>query len=126
MNLYRCQNEDCSDDPHGRLIFDFENDVPVCPKCSADARTPYGTNVVIVRVPVHLHVKDPAGPIITPRGRLRVACSPDASKLPRAATGVPVAATCPACRETDAFKKLNEQMTAEPVDVVAAGTPLGG
>lgn len=126
MKLWRCQNEECSTDPHGRLIFDFMADEPVCPTCGADGRTPEGHNVVIPRTVIHLLVKDKAGPLKGERGRYRLACQPEAKRVAGQFTTVPSAATCPLCHESDLYKTA--YVAAKPVEAneVLIGTKLVG
>jgi ssDNA-binding Zn-finger/Zn-ribbon topoisomerase 1 len=124
--LWRCQNEACSECPHGRLIYDFQNPTGVCPKCGADPRTPEGRETVIPRVCMHLVVKDPAGPIVTGKGRLRVACQPGTATLPGRATGAPSAVTCPVCRATEAFAEVDREVTPVEENAVPVGTKLAG
>lgn len=126
MKLWRCQNEDCSECPHGRLIFDFMNETGVCPKCSADPATPEGADLVVPRVVVHLLVKDKAGPIAGHGCRLKVACQPALKKLPTRATGSAAAVTCPLCLNTADY--VAADAAAKPVEenAVPVGTPLAG
>jgi hypothetical protein len=77
MAMWRCQNEECSEDPSGRLIFDFEvadGQPPICPSCKADVRKPEQRFTLVKLETVHLHVKDPNGPDVGRGHRYRVAC----------------------------------------------------
>lgn len=90
--MYRCTNEACSEDPHGRLIYDFESDRGVCPKCGADRQ---GGRVVRREV-IHFDPSRVAG------GRNAWACAPGQPLRPLA-SGDPRAVTCAACRGTEAY-----------------------
>lgn len=100
MGLWRCCNENCSTDPAGRLIFDFEADEPVCPKCGCDHRKPLEANVIVKLEAIHFdppsHVKG--------RGLGYPACRPEKSVLGSHASGVHDAVTCRGCRESEVFK----------------------
>jgi hypothetical protein len=100
MGLYRCQNQHCSTDPHGRLIFDFEAEEPVCPTCGTDARVP-GPEVVVALKVVHF---DPPSHVFG-RGLGHPACRPEKSVRGVAATGDPGSVNCAACKATEAYRK---------------------
>lgn len=95
--LYRCQNAKCSEDPHGRLIFDFEGTEPVCPKCGTDGRK--RPQVVIKREVVHYEAPGP----VEGYGVGHPACAPGKRALRR--SGAPQAVTCAACKGTEAFRQ---------------------
>lgn len=103
LKLWRCQNESCTEDPHGRLIYDFAAEHPVCPKCGADGRTVAGSNAVVKREVIHYLVIDPAGSLATPHGRRSVACQPAASRVPSHTTGQWEAVTCLDCQESEPY-----------------------
>lgn len=100
MGIYRCYNEDCTEQANGRLGFDFEAGVPVCPKCKCDGRKPEFASMINELPTTHLVVKDKAGPIITSMGRRRIACMPTSNKYPERATDLPSAVNCSACKES--------------------------
>lgn len=105
--LWRCQNAGCSNDPSGRLIFDFEAELPICPKCGADARRPEFRQTVIRRECIHLHVPTPNGPDIPPSSSVRygLACHPTKSALVGGrATSEAICVTCPACMKTQEYR----------------------
>jgi len=110
MPLYRCQNRNCSKDPHGRLIFDFEADAPVCPTCGSDARKPSGALIVIELKQVHF---DPPSHVFG-RGLGHPACRPEKSVRGVMASGATDAVTCKACKATDVFKQAERD--AKPWD----------
>ena len=99
MKLYRC---------HGcEPPAVFEAARPACPACGADpARDPRDKALVVELAVVHL---DPPHPTRPNRGLGHLACDP-AVAVPRGDgvrfTGEPVAVTCRACRQTDAFRRL--------------------
>lgn len=135
MGLYRCQNAECSTDPHGRLIFDFEAATPTCPKCGADSRRPEHKNTIVKREVVHFHVIDSAGPDMGFGKRRRVGCIPGGSIVGKRATGDVRAVTCPACKLLPEYLTVmaeNEWSTPEDLDfpitldagqVAIVGTP---
>lgn len=101
--LYRCQAEDHPDE-HGRLIFDFEAEGPICPKCGADAKLPEYVHTVVELVQVHFLVKDKAGLMIGKGSRYRAACDPKAIIGDKfRATGDPTAVTCRRCQESSDY-----------------------
>lgn len=107
VSLYRCQNSKCSDDPHGRLIFDFAlpaDQQPICPKCGTSLKNE--PLIVIRRKLIHF---DPPHPVIGDRGQRCAACDP-AVKWEASDhvgfTGAPEAVTCLDCQATEVWKKL--------------------
>lgn len=96
MPLFRCLNEPCGAAGEGLPVHDFENADGVCPKCAAGVKTHPRT--VVQREVIHYLVNDDAGPIRGPNGNRRVACDPDAKRLPRQATALAAAVSCPACK----------------------------
>jgi hypothetical protein len=119
MTMYRCYNEDCTEQPNGRLGFDFSGTVPICPKCQCDGRQPEFAVMIQELSTIHLVVKDKAGPIVTTMGRRRVACQPTATKYPDNATDDPNAVNCPECQQSTAFAEVVKQRTPpEPVKAV--------
>lgn len=115
--MYRCQNQECSNDAHGRLIFDFEADEPVCPKCEADGRLPEYKAVVLSLVVLHFIHPDKRGAIITPNGRQRVACMPDSVLDGIRGTASPPVVNCKACKDTPAYRKATGGKVPEVVPV---------
>lgn len=108
MGLWRCQNPECSEDAAGRLIFDFEADLPICPKCAADSRKPEFRHTIVKREVVHLHVRDKKGPDVGVGSRYRIACvaateGRKASVAGKFGSGDATAATCPACKKTPEY-----------------------
>jgi hypothetical protein len=118
MPLFRCQNQKCSTDPHGRLIFDFESNEPVCPNCKADARLPEFKHTVIKLTTIHLHLKDPKGQDIGQGSRYRVACG--GSLAGRHGSGDAIAVNCPECKATKEYKGI---MAANEWGVIPEGNP---
>ena len=109
---YRCQNESCSTDPHGRLIFDFWAEKPVCPKCGTDRKLHPDT--VIELALTHF---DPPHPTIKRKGQRVLACTGKPFEGQHA-TGNPSVVNCPGCKATDIWKKVadewgHEELTAE-------------
>jgi len=72
------------------------------------------------KVPVHLIIHDPNGPIQLATTRVRVCCTPT-SGWPQAASAVPDkrVITCPLCLKTEEFKEL-EQSASGKSDADAA------
>lgn len=101
LRPYRCQNSQCSEDPQGRLIFDFWSTDGVCPKCNG---TNKGGGLVIALAIIHFH--PPSGKGMG--SRIRPCDGQNISHKNSSATPVPAEVTCPACRETDVWRKLNE------------------
>lgn len=102
MGLWRCTRISCSTDPHGRNLFDFEADLPVCPKCAADMRKP--RSGVLKLECVHY---DPPGDLVIDqfrRGKNEAACAPG-KPFRGFASGAPDAVTCPACKRTEAWRE---------------------
>lgn len=105
MPLFRCQGSKCSEDAHGRLIFDFESNRPVCPKCKKDARQ--FPNLIVKLETTHLVVEDPAGKIKGRHEMLRCICQPDREQMDdrfRISTVAGVV-NCPACKKSDEYLK---------------------
>lgn len=97
--LWRCLNPDCHEGKPGEApVFDFEADLPVCPKCGADGRK--HPLRIAERACVHYLVNADDGPVKTPHGNRRVACLPAVKKLPPHCTGEVACVTCPACLGT--------------------------
>lgn len=107
MATFRCYHEDCADDPHGRLGFDFEApaSAPVCPKCGSDGKLPEHKALVVPLVVHHFIHRDRGGRIITDRGRFRLACDVARLLAPGThATAAPPVVSCKACKATEAYK----------------------
>ncbi|MFO0801486.1 MAG: hypothetical protein U0804_28810 [Gemmataceae bacterium] len=129
--LVRCLNPDCSEaDNDGPPVFDFEADEPKCPKCGADQRT--APQTVVTRATIHYLVNDPKGGIRTPHGGRAVACDPAGRKLPKHATAVPDAVTCPECRASAVYREHvagtvdQSQQISPGVPPQAASGTIGG
>jgi hypothetical protein len=102
MPLYVCRN-------HADTIFGhpFEAEKPVCPKCGMDRDAdPTHAQYITERVVIHL---EPPHAVKFDRGAGHAACNPDL-KVGRVVKGVrvvttgePLAVTCEACKQTEAF-----------------------
>lgn len=107
---YRCQNQDCSEDPAGRLIFDFWAEDPVCPKCQADQRHPK-RGVLIVELEV-IHFDPPSKYRGLGLGHLACNSAYQPGQLLGGkhvmATGDPGSVNCPNCRESDFWKEAKK------------------
>jgi ribosomal protein S27E len=102
VGLWRCTRISCSEDAHGRNIYDFDRPEPVCPKCGSDMRKPRGG---ILKLEV-IHY-DPPGDLVIDqfrRGRNEAACSPG-RPFKGFASGAPDAVTCPACKRTAVWRE---------------------
>lgn len=115
--LWRCQNESCSDDPHGKLIFDFKSPEPICPKCGADGRG-VGKNLIVKREEIHYLVIDQTGPIQTPNGRRLIACRSEDKKLPPYCTASRESVTCAMCMTSDRWIADNESDRSQDAEIV--------
>jgi hypothetical protein len=106
LKPYRCQNEACSEDAAGRLIFDFWTERPICPKCGTDGKQM--PDIVIPLAVVHFdppsHVKN--------RGQ-RIAACDSQGYGGRAVSGNPNVVNCPECRATAAWKTTAEDWGVE-------------
>lgn len=111
MKPYRCQNEACSTDDHGRLIFDFWAEQPVCPKCGADGREGKFRHIVIALSLVHF---DPPSQV-RGVGQRTKACDSLHYANGQVATGNPNSVTCPVCKATDVYQRVAEQWGMEVV-----------
>lgn len=99
MAQYRCQNEDCTEDQHGRLMYDFEADKPVCPKCGM------GEPMVMKLETLHFLYPMKEGAVVGRLGkRFAVACNPKKDLKGIRATGEASVCNCKACKETEAWK----------------------
>ena len=83
----------------------FQAAKDLCPNCGADGKDPKAGGVIAPRMVIHL---DPPHAILHSKGLGFHACDPTAQVGTKGmrATGDPMAVTCPACMETDAFKAL--------------------
>lgn len=122
MGLFRCRNESCAENLGPHPEFDFEADLPVCPKCQADGRQEPGA--VTERACIHYLVNDAAGPIRTANGRRLVACRPGMKQFPPHATGHHSAVTCPECKKTAVFQS-HEAADADQHRDIVKFTPAG-
>lgn len=125
--LFRCTNEDCSDDPMSPLFaHDFEDadKTGTCPKCGATNKD--HPAIVVVRTAVHYLVNDPAGAIYTPAGRRSVACQPALKKLTgtHQCTGMHQCVTCPKCLASAVFKQHQEDDVDQAVRIMKKGVPI--
>ncbi len=111
--LWMCRN--CMDvnesgvATHGRK---FTADLPVCPNCGCDRSNPRHAQYIGEVEVIHL---DPPDPILNDRGCNRAACddrivigslrdTPDGSIKPHFGSAHKTSVTCPACKETEAYK----------------------
>lgn len=102
MPMFRCHNQACTTDKHGRLGFDFEAPVSaiVCPKCGAGKTA--RTAQLIVKLAV-VHFDPPTN--IQGVGENVAACNPEkAIGSGMRGSGVHDAVTCKACRATQVFQ----------------------
>lgn len=106
--LLRCTREHAKEgEPIGHPHeFISEGQPIVCPECGNN-QVGY-TIVPLVRI--HLLVKDDKGPIVGSKGRYLVACDPSKKALEdpsiEAWSESHLATTCPGCKSTKAYKKL--------------------
>jgi hypothetical protein len=109
MGLWRCQNLKCSEDVHGRCIFDFEAAKPICPKCGTNGKTRPGT--IIKRECIHFD--EPTDTVVNgvQRGKNTAACT--GLPFKGMATGEAPCVTCPKCMETLAYKKALAAFSGE-------------
>jgi hypothetical protein len=109
--LYRCLNPKCPGKSRKPRVRDFEAETPVCPICTAGKDDPRGVKQI---VPVHYLANTPlsVGPIKTSAGGRMVGCLPNSNKIPKHATGLAKAVTCPRCLASDILK----QHVADKVD----------
>lgn len=125
--FFRCQNANCSEDRHGRLIFDFEANEPVCPKCGCDARDPRYADTVIQLEVIHF---DPPDERLAGKGKNILACNPRRRVGATVrASGDPTVVNCPACKATDAYQKTVESgLDGRPAveRILALGGHLSG
>ena len=102
MALLRCLNPNCSDGDEGDApVFDFEADDGKCPKCAATVKD--HPHTVVPRATIHYLVNDDKGAIRTPNGRRAVACDPGKAKLPKHATALREAVSCPKCQASEVY-----------------------
>lgn len=124
MQLLRCQNEACSKDPHGRLIFDFtleDDQPPVCPSCETDMRE--RPEIVVRRKLIHY---DPPHLKIKGRGQSKAACGAAGweSSDRVGFTGEPGSVSCPQCRATEVWRtNAIEMRVVEKFDLVTQIDP---
>ena len=116
MALYRCQNANCSEDPAGRLIYDFESNEPAnlvcCPKCKTLLHDREYPNIVVKREVIHF---EPPSKIYG-KGLGFIACMPDTkirgsgipSNIPVRRTGVPGVVNCKKCLATPIMQELDK------------------
>lgn len=110
MPIFRCSNESCSTDPHGRTIFDFELPAgapPICPKCQADPRKPEFKHTIVKLAVIHFHIKDAKGPDIGRGSRYRIACGGTLSG--KMGTAAHQAVTCPECKKSAEFLAVTDE-----------------
>lgn len=111
LKPYRCHNPKCADDPHGKQRHDFAAEFPVCPKCKWDGRKPGFSNGVIALACIHFDPPNQVqayNPNVTHASLKCRACDPAKPIAGGHGTGNPTAVTCPACKETPAFKAAIE------------------
>lgn len=120
--LYRCLNEDCAGEGEGEVpVFDFADHDGVCPKCGAGVKTHPRT--VVARETIHYLVNDDAGKIKTPHGRRAVACDPAAARMPKHATALAAAVTCPACQASAVYQDHVAGNVDQSRRIVTKGVP---
>lgn len=108
-NLYRCYN---CENAQGLIGYDFTAAAPVCPKCGADGTTLEAAQKIVTRQAVHF---DPPHGVLRDKGTGKRACDgKPTTGLGVHSTGVPTAVTCPACRESEAFKPFADVKTPVP------------
>ena len=105
MGMYRCQAPQCAD-RLGRLLFDFESEVPVCPQCGTNGRIPRFANIIIKLETLHFEPMSHIEGI----GIGEVACTPGKPRpdLWRA-TGMASVANCKACKATQVWQDAAEK-----------------
>lgn len=106
LKPFRCQNQNCSEDHAGRLIFDFWAEKPVCPKCGADGKVM--PDVVIPLSIIHFD----APTNVYGRGE-RVAACTGRPHNGQPASGNPEVVNCPECKTKPAYLKLAEERGME-------------
>lgn len=112
---YRCQNEACSEDPAGRLIFDFWSTEAKCPKCGS---TPLQHIVIPLEV---IHYDPPSN--IRGRGQRVMACNRGPYGTGQMVTGAVSAVTCRECKATEEWRTAAEQQGIEP-ELITPESPL--
>lgn len=100
--LWRCQNRECGIDTGGMPSFEFESDLPVCPKCGIDKRRPEYRNSIVALVTIHFHMPDKRGPDIGTGSRYRIGCG--GSMSGKRATGDATQVNCPECKKTVEYR----------------------
>ncbi len=124
MQLLRCQNENCSTDKHGRLIFDFQvedHEPPVCPTCGTDMRE--RPEFIVRRKLMHY---DPPHARLKGRGKNEAACGRTGweSDDRTGYTGDPGAVTCDRCKATEVWAaNAVEMRVVEKFDLVTELDP---
>ena len=103
LHQFRCDN--CNP-PH-----DFSSGVPVCPQCGADARKPREEGYIVPLVTIHF---DPPDAVLRGRGQGIMACTGVSWPPGTSVSGETAVVTCPACRETDAFKATESKQHPPP------------
>ena len=112
MPIWRCQNEACSTDPAGRLIFDFSDDLPICPTCGTDGRK---RPDIVIRLKL-MHY-DPPHPKLTRRGKGHAACDPNKKVHGTELvgfTGDPGTVNCQACIESAEWQAAAKEREMVP------------
>jgi len=114
MGLWRCQAPECSEDRHGRLIFDFVSDKPVCPKCHRTNTATAPERIIKLEC---IHYDPPSGDVRggMRRGKNEWACQPGKPWKGGHATGDATAVTCPKCKATLIARQGVEAMGGEAV-----------
>lgn len=118
MPMFRCYNQACATDKHGRLGFDFDAPLTaiVCPKCGA-GKTARTAQLIVKLATVHFD--PPTG--ITGVGENFAACNPELPIGRKArGSGVHDAVTCAACRASDVFQSTyaaSRAMEAEDYEI---------
>lgn len=125
MGLFKCMNKRCWSES-GRPGFDFEDGMPVCPKCNTDQRDKRLGYLIVDRVLIHY---DPPHDSVDGVGKGYIACS----KIPvhevamrgQQASGEPVAVNCQKCKESAEWPKDWIEMDPKRVPLIIP-SKLGG
>lgn len=84
--------------------YEFTADGPQCPSCKRTGA------LILPLVDIHWLEEDADGPIVGQASRLRVGCMPKRPNLTGlSATPVLTIVSCPACRDTENFRRAWEE-----------------
>jgi predicted RNA-binding Zn-ribbon protein involved in translation (DUF1610 family) len=111
---YQCR------DASGRPGVDFIADKPVCPTCRTDGSLPRFAGVVAQCRVIHFEAQHPSLPSAFGIGCGELACG--VARRGLMVTGVPDAANCPKCRDTEAWRqaKARREATGDEVELPKA------